>query len=214
MTVDGRPAHLGEKVDTSTAMVEVDGVPLPVNPDLVYFLLFKPVGMVSTASDPQGRPTVIEAVPSETRVYPVGRLDVDSEGLLLITNDGDLTERLTHPRFGVHKTYLVDVEGSVGAKALRRISEGVDLADGPARAVSVKVVRSGKESTLVEMVMTEGRNREVRRMMETLGHPVRRLVRTAIGSLVDRQLKPGAWRELSMLEVRSLYGAASEYEAE
>ncbi len=194
--------------------VEVDGVPLPLNPDLAYFLLYKPVGMVSTASDPEGRPTVVEAVPSTTRVYPVGRLDVDSEGLLLVSNDGDLTERLTHPRFGVHKTYLVDVAGSVGAKALRRLSDGIELDDGLARAVSVKLVRTTGDATLLELVMAEGRNREVRRMMEALGHPVRRLVRTAIGPLVDRRLKPGEWRELSMLEVRSLYAAANEEEAE
>ena len=144
VTVDGRPAHLGEKVDTATARVAIDGIPLPVNPELVYYLLYKPVGMVSTSSDPQGRPTVVGVVPGETRVYPVGRLDVDSEGLLLLTNDGDLTERLTHPRFGVTKTYLVDVEGSVGNKALRRLTEGVELEDGPARALSARVVRVEK----------------------------------------------------------------------
>ena len=188
----------------------IDGIPLPVNPELVYYLLYKPVGMVSTASDPQGRPTVVGAVPAQTRVYPVGRLDADSEGLLLLTNDGDLTERLTHPRFGVTKTYLVDVEGSIGNKALRRLVEGVELEDGPARASSAKVVRSGRTGTLLELGLGEGRKREIRRMMEAVGHPVRRLVRTAIGSLVDRRLQPGEWRRLSMLEVRSLYEAATE----
>ncbi len=210
MTVDGRPAHLGEKVDTATAVVSVDGIPLPVNPELVYYLLYKPVGVVSTASDPQGRPTVVEAVPGETRVYPVGRLDVESEGVLLLTKDGDLTERLTHPRFGIIKTYLVDVEGSIGSKAVRRLVEGVDLEDGPARAASVSVVRSGKSGTLLEVQLGEGRKREIRRMMDAVGHPVRRLVRTAIGPLVDRELQSGAWREVSLLEVRSLYAAATE----
>lgn len=208
--VDGRPAHLGEKVDTSTAVVSVDGIPLPVNPELVYYLLYKPKGVVSTAADPQGRPTVVDAVPGNTRVYPVGRLDVESEGLLLITNDGDLTERLTHPRFGIIKTYLVDVQGSIGQKALRRLRDGVDLEDGPAKVSSVTVVRSSKSGTLVEMQLGEGRKREIRRMMDAVGHPVRRLVRTAIGPLVDRELQPGAWREVSLLEVRSLYAAATE----
>ena len=210
MTVDGRPAHLGEKVDTVTAVVAVDGIPLPVNPELVYYLLYKPVGMVSTVSHPEDRPTVVEAVPAETRVYPVGRLDVDSEGLLLLTNDGDLTERLTHPRFGVTKTYLVDVAGSIGSKALRRLTDGVELEDGPARAVAIKVVRSSKTGTLLEMSLGEGRNREIRRMLDAVDHPVRRLVRTAIGPLIDQQLQPGEWRELSVLEVRSLYAAATE----
>ena len=210
MTVDGRPAHLGEKVDTATAVVAVDGIPLPVNPELVYYLLYKPVGMVSTVSDPEDRPTVVEAVPAETRVYPVGRLDVDSEGLLLLTNDGDLTERLTHPRFGVTKTYLVDVAGSIGSKALRRLTDGVELEDGPARAVAIKVVRSSKTGTLLEMSLGEGRNREIRRMLDAVDHPVRRLVRTAIGPLIDQQLQPGEWRALSVLEVRSLYAAATE----
>ena len=210
MTVDGRPAHLGEKVDTATAVVAVDGIPLPVNPELVYYLLYKPVGMVSTVSDPEDRPTVVEAVPAKTRVYPVGRLDVDSEGLLLLTNDGDLTERLTHPRFGVTKTYLVDVAGSIGSKALRRLTAGVELEDGPARAVAIKVVRSSKTGTLLEMSLGEGRNREIRRMLDAVDHPVRRLVRTAIGPLIDQQLQPGEWRALSVLEVRSLYAAATE----
>ncbi len=210
VTVDGRPAHLGEKVDTATARVAIDGIPLPVNPELVYYLLYKPVGMVSTSSDPQERPTVVGAVPGETRVYPVGRLDVDSEGLLLLTNDGDLTERLTHPRFGVTKTYLVDVEGSVGNKALRRLTEGVELEDGPARASSARVVRVEKTGTLLELSLGEGRKREIRRMMEAVGHPVRRLVRTAIGPLSDRRLQPGEWRKLLVLEVRSLYAAATE----
>lgn len=210
MTVDGRVAHLGQKVDTATAKVAVDGIPLPVNPDHVYYLLYKPVGMVSTASDPQGRPTVVDAVPGSTRVYPVGRLDVDSEGLLLLTNDGDLTEQLTHPRYGVSKTYVVDVEGSLGSRALRRLVDGIELEDGPARAQSAAVIRSSKKATLVELELTEGRKREIRRMMEAVGHPVRRLVRTAIGPVSDRELPPGTWRELSPLEVRSLYATATE----
>ena len=134
MTVDGEPAHLGQKIDTETAWVEVDGVALPVKPELVHYLLYKPVGVVSTTDDPHARTTVVELVPDDTRVYPVGRLDADSEGLLILTNDGALTERLTHPRYRVTKTYLVEAAGSVGAKATNRLEAGLDLDDGPARA--------------------------------------------------------------------------------
>ena len=210
MTVDGTPAHLGQKVDPETAWVEVDGVALPIKPDLVFYLLYKPVGVISTTDDPQQRRTVIDLVPGDTRVYPVGRLDADSEGLLLVTNDGALTERVTHPRYGITKTYLVEVDGSIGAKALSRLTSGVDLDDGPARAVGARVVEEGRSRSLVEVTMTEGRKREVRRMFDLIGHPVRRLVREAIGPIRDRQLKPGEWRDLSVAEVRSLYAAATE----
>ncbi len=209
MTVDAATAHLGQKVDPNTAWVEVDGVPLPIKPDLVYYLLYKPVGVVSTADDPEDRATVTGLVPADTRVYPVGRLDADSEGLLLITNDGALTERVTHPRFGITKTYLVEAEGSVGARAIARLVAGVDLEDGPARATAARLVEAGRSTTLVQVVMTEGRKREVRRMFDSIGHPVRRLVREAIGPIADRQLKPGEWRELTVAEVRSLYAAAA-----
>jgi len=185
-------------------------VALPIKPDLVYYLLYKPVDVVSTTDDPQGRPTVVDLVPDDTRVYPVGRLDADSEGLLLLTNDGALTERVTHPRYGITKTYLVEVDGSVGTRALARLTAGVDLDDGPARAVGARVVDDGRSRSLVEVTMTEGRKREVRRMFDVIGHPVRRLVREAIGPIRDRQLKPGEWRDLSVAEVRSLYAAATE----
>lgn len=209
MTVDGAPAHLGQKVDVESARVEVDGVPLPVKPDLVYFLMFKPPGVVSTAADPHGRSTVADLVPGEPRVYPVGRLDQDSEGLLLMTNDGDLTELLTHPRYGVPKTYVVEVEGSIGPRTVRRLVSGVMLEDGKAQAASARLLESGAGSSLVEVVMTEGRKREVRRMLDHVGHPVRRLVRTAIGPLRDSRLTPGSYRELSIIEVRSLYSAGT-----
>jgi 23S rRNA pseudouridine2605 synthase len=210
VTVDGVPAHLGQKIDPAIARVEVDGIALPVKPDLVYYLLYKPVGVISTTEDTHDRHTVTELVPGHTRVYPVGRLDADSEGLLLLTNDGDLTERVTHPRFGVRKTYLAEVEGSVGAKAMAQLVGGVELDDGPARAAAARVVDEGRSRSLVEVTMTEGRKREVRRMLDVVGHPVRRLVREAIGPVRDRQLKPGEWRELTLAEVRSLYAAATE----
>jgi 23S rRNA pseudouridine2605 synthase len=205
VTVDGQPAHLGQKVDPETARVVVDGVPLPVRPGLVYYLLYKPAGVVSTAADSHGRPTVVELVPGSTRVYPVGRLDADTEGLLILTNDGDLAARVTHPRHGVDKTYLARVRGNPGRAALRALTAGVELEDGPARARRARLVARRGGEALVELVMGEGRKREVRRLLAAVGHPVLALVRTAIGPIRDPALAPGAWRELTMDEVRSLY---------
>jgi len=205
VTVDGRPAHLGQKVDPALAKVEVDGVPLPIRPDLVYYLLYKPLGVVSTASDPQGRPTVVGLVPPKPRVYPVGRLDADSEGLLILTNDGDLAARVAHPRHGVAKTYLARVAGSPGRAALRSLTTGVQLEDGPARALGARRLGEQGGEALVEVVMGEGRKREVRRLLEAVGHPVRALVRTAIGPIQDRTLAPGTWRHLTLEEIRALY---------
>jgi pseudouridine synthase len=190
--------------------IAIDGIPLPVAPGLVYYLLYKPLEVVSTADDPQGRPTVVDLVPAETRVFPVGRLDADSEGLLLLTNDGDLTLRLTHPRFGVHKTYVVLVEGVVRDADIRRIVAGVELDDGPAAAVAARVRDRRVDESLVEVTMNEGRKREVRRMMVVVGHPVIRLVRTGIGPLRDTTLRPGDWRALDVSEVRALYAAGTE----
>lgn len=208
MTVDGSPAHLGQKVDPESALVLVDGVPLPVRPGLVHYLLNKPRGVVSTVEDPHAETTVVSLVPADTRVYPVGRLDADSEGLIILTNDGDLTAAVTHPSHGVTKTYLARVKGTPGPRVLGALTSGVELDDGLARAVSARLVdRSGSES-LVELVMREGRKREVRRMLAALGHDVVRLARVAIGPLQDRGLKPGEWRPLTIDEVRALYRAA------
>jgi 23S rRNA pseudouridine2605 synthase len=186
--------------------VEVDGVPLSVRDGLVYCLLNKPAGVVTTASDPQGRRTVVELVPDEPRVYPVGRLDYETEGLLLLTNDGDLTHRLTHPSFGVEKEYLAEVEGTPTRGELRRLREGVELDDGMTAPAKVAL----EPPNLLTIVIHEGRNRQVRRMCDAIGHPVRRLVRTRIGPLTDRTLKPGAWRELSADEVRALETAVAK----
>jgi 23S rRNA pseudouridine2605 synthase len=208
VTVDGRPARIGQRVDPETQEVAVDGKPIPIRPGLVWYLLYKPVGVISTADDPQGRRTVVDLVPSEPRVYPVGRLDADSEGLIVLTNDGRLANYLTHPRYGVEKTYLVLVEGRPG-KWVDQLTEGVDLDDGMAAARRARVVDTLKGRTLVEIVMTEGRKREIRRMCSALGHEVVRLVRTAIGPISDRQLKPGTWRHLEPEEVAALYAAAA-----
>jgi 23S rRNA pseudouridine2605 synthase len=210
VTVDGEPAHLGQKIDVETAHVEIDGVPLPVKPGLVYAVLNKPVDVVSTTSDPQGRTTVVDVVDLDERIYPVGRLDANSEGLLVLTNDGDLTEILTHPRHQVTKTYLAMVDGKPSRQTITQITSGVELDDGPAQARSARIIDHSQGRTLVEIVMTEGRKREVRRIFETVGHPVKRLVRTAIGSFTDRDLKPGEWRHLTVEEVRELYASAEQ----
>ncbi len=208
--VDGKPARVGQKIDPATAHVEIDGVPLPVRPGLRYELVFKLPGVVSTAEDPQGRPTVVDLVGAEERLYPVGRLDRDSEGLMILTNDGDLTLRLTHPRYGVAKTYQALVTGAVTSATVRRLLSGVELEDGLAAASSAQIVDRRPDRTLLEVVMTEGRNREVRRMCQAVGHPVERLVRIKIGPLRDPTLRPGEHRPLTLQEVRALYAAAAE----
>lgn len=209
VTVDGVRSVLGDRVDPAVQMVAVDGVPMPVAPGLVSYLLYKPVGVISTADDPQGRPTVVDLVPADPRVWPVGRLDADSEGLIILSNDGELTNRTTHPRYGMTKRYMALVDGEVGRRAIGSLTEGVDLDDGPAAARSARVVETSRGRSLVEVVMTEGRNREVRRMFDAVGHPVERLVRVGIGPLEDRTLEPGQCRRLTPAEVRSLYEAVS-----
>jgi 23S rRNA pseudouridine2605 synthase len=207
--VDGEPAHLGQKIDPESARVEVDGVPLPVRPDLVHYLLYKPVGVISTTDDPHGRDAVVDLVPANPRVYPVGRLDADSEGLLIVTNDGDLANHVMHPSKGVTKTYVARVSGTPGDATMARLRTGVDLDDGRARALEARVLSATRTEALVEVVMEEGRNREVRRLLDAVGHPVTALVRIAIGPITDRHLGPGEWRPLSVDEVRSLYRVGS-----
>ncbi|HUG75567.1 MAG TPA: pseudouridine synthase [Acidimicrobiia bacterium] len=208
VTVDDAPAHLGQKIDPTVATVLIDGLPLPVRPDLVYYLLYKPLGVISTSEDDRGRRTVVDLVPDDQRVYPVGRLDADSEGLLILTNDGDLTNLVTHPRHGVTKTYIARVAGVPDGTTLRRLTSGVDLEDGLARAKKARVRSAAGGEALVEIVMVEGRNREVRRLLAAVGHEVISLVRTAVGPIRDPDLTPGSWRPLTMVEVRELYGAA------
>jgi 23S rRNA pseudouridine2605 synthase len=205
VTVNGAVAALGARVDVTTARIEVDGILLPVAPDLVYYVLNKPAGVITTAADPQGRPTVMELVPDEPRVFAVGRLDQDSEGLLILTNDGALAQLLTHPSNGVDKEYLTEVEGGTPAPgALRQLRRGVELSDGITAPAEVGVLGPG----VLRIVIHEGRNRQVRRMCEAVGHPVRRLVRTRIGPLRDTALAPGRWRVLNGAEVRALAAAA------
>lgn len=201
VTVNGETAVLGRRVDADTDRIEVDGVPIGLKPGLVHYLLNKPAGVVTTASDPQGRPTVVELVPNEPRVFPVGRLDLETEGLLLLTNDGDLAHVLTHPSFGVEKEYLVQVTGgAVSAGSLRALRDGVELDDGRTSPAKVSQPSPG----LLRITIHEGRNRQVRRMCEAVGHEVSRLVRVRIGPISDRTLTPGSWRNLTPAEVRTL----------
>ena len=198
-------ATLGRRIDTASARVEVDGVLVPVAPDLVYYLLNKPDDVITTADDPQGRPTVTALVPAEPRVFPVGRLDRHTEGLLVLTNDGALAQLLTHPSHGVPKEYVAEVEGGTPPPgALRALRQGVELEDGLTAPAEVGVLGPG----VIRIVIHEGRNRQVRRMCSAIGHPVRRLVRTRIGPLRDNTLRPGRWRLLDAGEVRALARAA------
>lgn len=200
VTVNGEVAVAGRRIDAEHDLVEVDGHLVPVKPGLVHYLLNKPGGVVTTAKDTHGRPTVVELVPAEPRVFPVGRLDADTEGLLVLTNDGDLAHRLTHPSFAVEKEYLVQVDGAASHGAVRRLREGVELDDGVTAPAKVSQPSPG----LLRITIHEGRNRQVRRMCEAVGHPVVRLVRVRIGPLSDRTLAPGAWRPLTADEVRAL----------
>jgi 23S rRNA pseudouridine2605 synthase len=200
VTVNGEVAVLGRRIDADADVVEVDGHLVPVRPGLVHYLLNKPGGVVTTARDTHGRTTVVDLVPGEPRVFPVGRLDADTEGLLLLTNDGELAHRLTHPSFGVDKEYLAHVAGVPSAAALRRLRQGVELDDGPTAPAKVSQPAPG----VLRITIHEGRNRQIRRMCEAVGHPVERLVRVRIGSLRDQRLKPGQWRALSTEEVKAL----------
>jgi 23S rRNA pseudouridine2605 synthase len=201
ITVDGAvitdPAWAVDPGDEIT----LDGAPMPVAPALVVYALNKPAGVVSTASDPHGRPTVVELIASPTRLYPAGRLDIDTTGLILLTNDGDLAYRLTHPRFEVPRTYrAVVARPPVGKEALAALRRGVELEDGltaPARARRLGPAQ-------IELTIREGRNRQVKRMCAAVGHPVRQLERVAIGELQLGVLKPGSYRRLTKRELAAL----------
>jgi len=209
VVVNGKVAELGSRVDPATDIVEVDGTRVPIAPDHVYIALHKPSGVVTTASDPQGRPTVMGLVPNEPRVFPVGRLDFDSSGLLILTNDGDLANRVAHPRYGVPKTYVAEVKasgkGNTPDRGLaRRLVKGVKLDDGVAKAEDARMQASSKGRAIVEVTVREGRNRFVRRMFEALGLEVTGLVRTSIGDVRLGRLREGDWRNLKPQEIRGL----------
>ena len=208
--VDGQVAsELGIRVDPLRQRVLVDGVPLP-RPQREYYMVHKPPGVLSTNFDPSGRTRVVDLVRSAERLFTVGRLDRASEGLILVTNDGELANRLTHPRYGVEKVYRVRVAGCPAGDILRRLLRGVHLADGVARAAGVKVRRRQRQSTELEISLREGHNREIRRMLARLGHRVLWLKRIAIGPLRLGCLPVGAHRRLMHEEVRQLERAAGK----
>ncbi len=208
--VDGHVVtQLGTRADPGQQQIRVDGVPLD-RPRLVYFLVHKPPGVLSTNSDPSGRPRVIDLVPYPGRLFTVGRLDASSEGLILVTNDGELANRLAHPRYGVEKTYQVEVAGAMERSELAKLRGGVHLAEGFARVVAARVKQQYKNSTQLEIVLAEGRNREIRRLLARAGHKVLRLKRVALGPLRLAELPSGAVRALAPRELRELKSAARE----
>jgi 23S rRNA pseudouridine2605 synthase len=204
ITVNGRRAELGSRVDPSVDTVAIDGIEVALEPELVYLALNKPTGVVTTAKDPQKRRTVIDLVPREPRVIPVGRLDRDTSGLLLLTNDGDFANRIAHPRYEVPKTYVAEVRGKVTQGLTHRLERGVTLEDGPAHAESVRIREASRGRTILEITVREGRNRLVRRIFESQGLTVTSLVRTAIGPVRLGRLREGDWRELKRSEVLEL----------
>jgi pseudouridine synthase len=203
-------ATLGDRVDPSRDRVQVDGASIPLDPGLRYYALNKPRGVVTTARDPQRRQDVSSYYPPGPRVFPIGRLDRETEGLLLLTNDGELANRLTHPRFGAEKEYLAEVEGSASDRAVSRLTRGVELDEGVAKAVSARRVAAARGRQAVRIVMAEGRKREVRRMLAAVGLTVRRLVRVRVGPVGLGRLRPGEVRPLTAAEVRALYRHVGE----
>ena len=200
---------LGTRVDPQRQEIRVDGETLS-RPELVYFAVNKPIGVISTSRDPAGRPRVIDLLPPNTpRVFAVGRLDISSEGLILVTNDGDLANRLTHPRHGVEKIYHLQVAGQVERDVLGQLHRGIHLAEGFAHAKHVRIKSRRKGSTILEMVLDEGRNREIRRLLARAGHKVQRLKRVAVGPVRLGDLPTGAVRPLSRKEIDSLHRAAA-----
>lgn len=204
---------MGARVDPARQEIRVDGIVLP-SPKLVYYVLNKPTGVVSTNRDPDGRPRVIDLLPSDQRLFPVGRLDRNSEGLILVTNDGELANQLTHPKYGVEKTYAARVAGDMSQETLQSLRRGIRLAEGLARVTSVRVKRRHKQSTDLEIVLREGRNREIRRILARVGHKVLKLTRIAMGSLKLGDLPSGAYRILTPHELRSLRQSVQPERAE
>jgi 23S rRNA pseudouridine2605 synthase len=206
VTVDGEVVtRLGTKVDPRTAVIRVEGKRLPPVSPHVYLALNKPRGVVSTMSDPEGRRTLTDVVSDRPeRLFHVGRLDTDTAGLIILTNDGDFAQRLAHPSYEVDKTYVAEVTGEVTKATLRTLTEGVTLDDGPVTVSRARIVQHGTGKTIVELVIHEGRNRIVRRLLEHVGHPVTRLTRTRIGPVKLGQLKSGELRDLTTDELGAL----------
>ncbi|MFF5297270.1 pseudouridine synthase [Paractinoplanes globisporus] len=211
VTVNGKVAKLGDKVDPATAEILVDGQRVITDTKLVYLAMNKPRGVVTSLDDEKGRTELADFLGQfDQRLFHVGRLDADSEGLLLITNDGELTNKLTHPSYGIAKTYLAEVVGPLPRTVGRQLLAGVELEDGPATVDAFKLVDALGKTAQVEIVLHEGRKHIVRRMMDAVGHPVTRLIRTAVGPIRLGDLRPGGFRHLSPAEVTALYKAVSK----
>ncbi|WP_020577434.1 pseudouridine synthase [Actinopolymorpha alba] len=199
---------LGTRVDPEHDVLRVDGERVPVDVSKVYLALNKPRGVVSTMSDPEGRRCLGDLVEDRReRLFHVGRLDTDTEGLILLVNDGEFAHRLAHPSYGVQKTYLAEVTGPVPHRVGRQLRDGVELEDGPARVDAFRIVQQSGRKALVEVVLHEGRKHIVRRLLAEVGHPVRRLVRTAVGPVKLGDLRPGQFRPLTRKELGSLLDA-------
>jgi pseudouridine synthase len=207
--VDGKVVLVqGMRVDPARAVIKVDGLRIASAPDHVYIVLNKPKGVVSTMSDPEGRPSLQDYVGDRNaRLFHVGRLDTDTEGLILLTNDGDLAHRLAHPSYGVEKTYLAEVTGPIARDVGKRLKQGVELEDGLVQVDSFRLVSQSGNRVMVEVALHEGRKHVVRRMLAEVGHPVLRLVRTDVGPISLGHLKPGKQRTLSQQEIGALYKA-------
>lgn len=202
--------ELGTKVDPHQDTITVDGEPIDVVENYTYIALHKPPSAISTVDDSHGRTTVVDLVDVDTRVYPVGRLDADSEGLVLLTDDGELTHRLTHPGFEHQKEYHVRVSGRPSKEALKRLRSGVRLEDDLTAPAHVDVLRYEDGNTWLWMILHEGRKRQIRRMADAVGHPVKRLIRVRMGPIRLGNLLPGQWRHLSQHEVEELQAAVGE----
>lgn len=209
--VDGNTVTVqGMRVDPATAVIRVDGMRIASAPEHAYLAFNKPAGVVSTMNDPQGRPSLFDYVGERSaRLFHVGRLDVDTEGLLLLTNDGELAHRLSHPSYGVVKTYLAEVQGPVARDVGKRLRAGVELEDGVVHADSFRILSTSGGRNMVEVSLHEGRKHVVRRLLTEVGHPVSRLVRTDIGPISLGNLKPGKHRRLSQQEVGALFAAVN-----
>jgi 23S rRNA pseudouridine2605 synthase len=207
--VDGEIVRrFGARVDPQTQVIRVDGRRIPAREDLVYLALNKPAGVLTSMSDPRGRPTIADYLGDRMeRLFHVGRLDYDTEGLMLLTNDGELAHRLAHPSYGVLKTYLADIAGPLTRDLGRRLMTGIELDDGLATADRFRVVERAGQRALVEITLHEGRKHIVRRMLAEAGHPVSRLVRTQVGPVALGPLKPGTSRRLTTREIGELYAA-------
>ena len=205
VTVNGCVAHIGDKADPSRDHIKVDGRRVTLSASKIYLMINKPKNIITTLNDPEGRPTVVDLVKSHyPRLFPVGRLDYDAEGFLLLTNDGDLAHRLSHPSYEVPRTYRVKVKGKPTREEIRKLSRGVSLTDGPTAPCRIVPLKETEENSWLEMTLHEGRNRQVKRMWEKMGYSVLKLARVRFGGLSLGKLKPGEYRPLRPAEVEKL----------